>query len=75
MNMDSDPGIQEQAFHMVRHIADAEEGAELVFEGLGDQALLGSISHALDSDNEDVVRQVRYRATHAILATCPNTWL
>lgn len=60
---------------MVRHIADAEEGAELVFEGLGDQALLGSISHALDSDNEDVVRQVRIWPTFTILPTFPYAWL
>ena len=58
MNMDSDPGIQEQAFHMMRHIADTEDGAELVFDSLSPHVLLGFVSNALESDDEDVVRQV-----------------
>lgn len=57
LNLDSDSGLQEQAFHIVRHIADGEEGAQMVFDGLGDQAILGSLSNALESEDEDVVHQ------------------
>ncbi|THH31110.1 hypothetical protein EUX98_g3068 [Antrodiella citrinella] len=57
LNLDTEPGLQEQAFHIVRHVADCQEGAEMVFEGLGDQVILGSLSNALESEDEDVVHQ------------------
>lgn len=55
---DADVGIQEQAFHVVRHLAEPEEGIEMVFQEMGEQVLLGSLSIALESEHEDVVRQV-----------------
>ncbi|KAH8106958.1 ARM repeat-containing protein [Cristinia sonorae] len=57
LNMESDPGMQEQAYHIVRHIADSEEGAKMVFDGIGGQTLFSFLSNALESDDEDVVRQ------------------
>ncbi|CAL1705500.1 unnamed protein product [Somion occarium] len=55
--MDSDLSVQEQAFHVVRHLADGEEGIEMVFVEMGEQVLLGSLSIALESENENVVCQ------------------
>lgn len=60
MLMDADVGIQEQAFHVVRHLAEPEEGIDMVFQEMGEQVLLGSLSIALESEHEDVVRQVRF---------------
>ena len=57
--VDSDPRLQEQAFHIVRHVADGVEDVELLFSELGgSDALLGFLSVAMESDSEDVVLQV-----------------
>ena len=61
---DDDVGIQEQAFHVVRHLAEPEDGIEMVFQEMGEQVLLSSLSRALLSEHEDVVRQVRAHLTH-----------
>lgn len=35
----------------------------MIFDELGSEFLLSSLSHALESDNEDVLRQVRSLST------------
>lgn len=55
---DGDPEVQEQAFHILRHVADREEDVELVFQLVGSDVLLDALSRALDADNEDVQCQV-----------------
>lgn len=55
---DEDPGIQEQAFHVLRHIADDEEGIDMIFREMGPDILLQSLSGALESENDDLLRQV-----------------
>ena len=60
---DDDVGIQEQAFHVVRHLAEPEDGIEMVFQEMGEQVLSSSLSRALLSEHEDVVRQVRAHLT------------
>ncbi|KZT09593.1 ARM repeat-containing protein [Laetiporus sulphureus 93-53] len=54
---DPDPAIQEQAFHIVRHIADGQEDVEMVFDELGSDVLLSFLAIAMESDNEDVLHQ------------------
>ncbi len=57
--VDPDPRLQEQAFHVVRHVADGVEDVELLFSELGgSDALLGFLSVAMESEAEDVVLQV-----------------
>ncbi len=60
--MDPDTRIQEQALHIVRHVADGVDEVELVFlEMGGSDAMLGSLAVAMESDDEDVVLQVCVR--------------
>ncbi|KAI0086228.1 ARM repeat-containing protein [Irpex rosettiformis] len=54
------PGFQEQTFHILRNLADTHEGIAMIFDELGSEFLLGSLSHALESDNDDVLRQAVY---------------
>lgn len=56
---DDDSSIQEQAFHVLRHLADGEEGIDMIFREMGPDILLQSLSIALESENEDLLRQVR----------------
>ena len=46
------------AFHILRNIADGLDGIDMVFDELGSEFLLSSLGHALESDSEDVLRQV-----------------
>ncbi|CDO73638.1 hypothetical protein BN946_scf185014.g108 [Trametes cinnabarina] len=56
--LDSDSRLQEQVFHILRHVADGVEDVELLFsEMAGDEGLLDNLAQAMDSDNEDVVLQ------------------
>ncbi|KAI0683713.1 armadillo-type protein [Cytidiella melzeri] len=55
-------GFREQTFHILRNLADSQEGIEMIFDELGSDYLLSSLNLALDSDNEDVVRQAVYLA-------------
>lgn len=55
------PAFQEQTFHILRNIADGLDGIDMVFDELGSEFLLNSLSHALESYNEDVLRQVGMR--------------
>lgn len=59
MLVDADPGLQEQAFHIVRHLADTEDDIEILFEKLGSEDLMSYLAPALETDNGDVLLQVR----------------
>lgn len=63
------PDFQEQAFHVVRNIADNEMGIEMVFDSLGPSVLLSAVSQGLDSEHDGVLRQVSPRAHSAIWPT------
>lgn len=64
--LDPDSRLQEQVFHILRHIADGVEDVELLFsEMAGGEALLDNLADAMDSENEDVVLQVRFYRTRA----------
>ena len=57
--MGKDVRLQEQSFYLVRNLADTEEGIDMVFAEIGSDLLLGALSQALDSENDDVLAQVR----------------
>ena len=57
--MHENSAFQEQAFHILRNIADGLDGIDMVFDELGSEFLLNSITEAMESDSEDVRRQVR----------------
>jgi len=54
---DPDPGVQEQAFYIIRNFADSDDDIELVFVELGSSNLLDLLGAALESKNADVVLQ------------------
>lgn len=56
--MDPDPAIQEQAFHVARHIAGGIDDVELLFHELGTD-VLGLVAMGMQSDHDDVLQQVR----------------
>jgi hypothetical protein len=56
--IDPDPGLQEQAFHIVRHLADTEEDIDEIFKEFGEDKLLGFLAPALETDSTDVLLQV-----------------
>lgn len=58
--VDSDEGVQEQAFNVVRNIAEDEESIDLIFEELGSDVLLNRVAHALSSSDDYVVLQVTF---------------
>ncbi|KAI0807797.1 ARM repeat-containing protein [Fomes fomentarius] len=67
--VDPDPRLQEQAFHVVRHVADGVEDVELLFSELGgSDALLGFLSVAMESEAEDIVLQAVF-----VLANVANS--
>lgn len=55
--MDPDPAIQEQAFHVARHIADGADDVDLLFHELGSD-VLGLVAMGMQSENDDVLQQV-----------------
>lgn len=57
---DPDHRIREQAFHIVRHVADGVDGVDLLFSEMGgSEILLDYLAKAIESDDdEDVVLQV-----------------
>lgn len=71
--VDDDPGIQEQAFHVLRHIADDDEGIDMIFREMGADILLQSLSGALESENDDLLRQVRSHLIHLHSSTLINS--
>ncbi|KAI9065407.1 ARM repeat-containing protein [Trametes sanguinea] len=67
--LDPDSRLQEQVFHILRHIADGVEDVELLFsEMAGGEALLDNLADAMDSENEDVVLQAVF-----VLANIANS--
>ncbi|OBZ65761.1 Acetolactate synthase, mitochondrial [Grifola frondosa] len=54
---DADLGVQEQAYHVVRHIADGADDVDMLFQELGSDVLLGFLAVAMESENEDVLHQ------------------
>jgi hypothetical protein len=52
--------VQEQAFNVVRNLAENEDGIEMVFRELGTDVLLHHLETALKSSEEDVVLQVNF---------------
>ena len=57
----ADEKIQEQAFWIVRNLAENESGIDLVFRELGADVLLSSLTTGLESPHEEVVLQVCYK--------------
>ena len=56
--IDADEKIQEQAFWIIRNLAENDFGIDLVFREFGGSALLGSLVAGLESPHEEVVLQV-----------------
>lgn len=52
-----DSRIQEQAFNIVRNLADNEDGIDLVFQEIGVNILLDRARTALESTDDDVTQQ------------------
>ncbi|RPD80440.1 ARM repeat-containing protein [Lentinus tigrinus ALCF2SS1-7] len=67
---DPDHRIREQAFHIVRHVADGVDGVDLLFSEMGgSEVLLGHLAQAIESDDdEDVVLQAVF-----VLANMANS--
>lgn len=64
---DPDHGIQEQAFNVLRNIAEDEPGIELIFRELDAEMLLQSLTACMSSPDptmEDVILQVRTSPIH-----------
>ncbi|KAJ7238127.1 ARM repeat-containing protein [Mycena haematopus] len=57
---DADGAVQEQAFHLVRNLAENEAGIEMIFRELGASVLLRHLTVALSADDDDVVQQATY---------------
>lgn len=55
---ETDGAVQEQAFHLVRNLAENEPGIEMIFRELGASAILRHITAALSAEDDDVVLQV-----------------
>ncbi|KAJ6523494.1 ARM repeat-containing protein [Mycena vulgaris] len=57
---DADGAVQEQAFHLVRNLAENEAGIEMIFREMGAPVLLAHLTAALAEDDDDVVLQATY---------------
>ncbi|OJT08728.1 Armadillo repeat-containing protein 8, partial [Trametes pubescens] len=67
--LDPDTRLQEQVFHILRHIADGVEDVDFLFAEMGgSEELLGNLSAAMESENEDVVQQAVF-----VLANVANS--
>lgn len=59
---DHDPGIREQAFNVVRNLAENDVGVDMVIRELGSRTLLNHITDCLRSPDpamENAIEQVR----------------
>lgn len=65
--VDRDPGLQEQAFHIVRHLAETEEYIEKIFVEFGSDNLMGYLAPALETDNSDILLQAGYLKTSGVV--------
>lgn len=59
MLLDPDHKVQEQAFCIIRNIADNENCIDMVIRELGEDELFSSLIVGLESQHEEVVLQVR----------------
>jgi hypothetical protein len=59
MLTDTDHKVQEQAFWVIRNIAEDESCIDMVFRELGEHDLFNSLVVGLESPHEEVVLQVR----------------
>ncbi|KAG6901049.1 hypothetical protein C0995_001448, partial [Termitomyces sp. Mi166 len=57
---DTDVGIREQAFNVLRNVTESEDGVELVYREVGEDVLLDHVANALKSANDDEVLQAAY---------------
>ncbi|KAJ7503801.1 ARM repeat-containing protein [Mycena galericulata] len=57
---DADGAVQEQAFHLVRNLAENEAGIEMIFRELNPTVLLRHLTTALGAEDDDVVLQATY---------------
>ncbi|KAJ7747843.1 ARM repeat-containing protein [Mycena metata] len=57
---ETDGAVQEQAFHLVRNLAENEPGIEMIFRELGASAILRHITATLSAEDDDVVLQATY---------------
>ncbi|KAF8548583.1 ARM repeat-containing protein [Imleria badia] len=57
---DVDPQIQEQAFCILRNLAEEEEGILFLFDSMGEDLVAACISTGLDSSSELVTRETAY---------------
>ncbi|KAG8217986.1 ARM repeat-containing protein [Butyriboletus roseoflavus] len=57
---DLDSQIQEQAFCILRNLAEDEEGITLIFSSMGEDLVAGCISAGLDSSSESVTCETAY---------------
>lgn len=60
---DPEEGVREQAFNVLRNLAENEDGIEMVFHELGVEVLMKHLETALYSSEEDVVLQVNHPHT------------
>ncbi|KAI0647434.1 ARM repeat-containing protein [Trametes meyenii] len=59
--VDPDARVQEQALHIMRHVADGVEDVEFLFSKMGcGEDLLSKLAQAMESENEDVVLQAMF---------------
>ncbi|KAI8989797.1 ARM repeat-containing protein [Trametes punicea] len=67
--LDPDTRIQEQVFHILRHVADGVEDVDLLFSEMGSgDGLLDNLAEAMESENEDVILQAVF-----VLANVANS--
>ncbi|KAJ6617124.1 armadillo-type protein [Mycena sp. CBHHK59/15] len=57
---DQDEGVQEQAFSVIRNLAENEQGIDMIFRELGSDVLLRHLTASLAAVDDDVVLQATY---------------
>ncbi|KAG6808124.1 hypothetical protein H0H92_005319, partial [Tricholoma furcatifolium] len=57
---DPDPELREQAFNVLRNVAESEAGVALIHAEIGEDVVLDHAANALKSTNDDVVLQAAY---------------
>lgn len=72
---DIDPQIQEQAFCILRNLAEDEDGISLVYNSMGEDAVAGCISAGLESSSELVTREVTAFFPHFFAHISPAHFL
>lgn len=57
---ESPTDVQEQAYNILRNVAETHEGIDLVFKNISIEVLTGHITNAITSSSDDVALQVGY---------------